>query len=183
MAILLAFIPDPHLTDIECMGIGNVIRRRGSPLGGIDSVNMVITHIHAVLASEHDKASPKHRAYMILIENYGGHMAFATDPPYCVAYAAEYKNTDGPSKMTFREPLNHGFAMVANNMVVRRLLSVPNWDPAERKLTTGGCLLIPRDVQFGPELFPDLVMPHNHAAPLIDSIMQQEVQFQMVGPF
>ena len=25
MAILLAFIPDPHLMDIECMGIGNVI--------------------------------------------------------------------------------------------------------------------------------------------------------------
>ena len=59
--------------------------------------------------------------------------------------------------------------MVASNMVVRRLLSVPNWDPAERKLTTGGCLLIPRGMQFGPELFPDLVMLCNHAAPLIDS--------------
>ena len=78
-------------------------------------------------------------------------MAFATDPPYCVAYAVEYKNTDDPSKMTFREPSNHGFAMVASNMVVKRLLSVPNWDLAERKLTTGGCLLIPRGVQFGPE--------------------------------
>ena len=35
--ILLAFIPDPHLTDIECVGIGNVIRRCGSPLGDISS--------------------------------------------------------------------------------------------------------------------------------------------------
>ena len=33
-AILLAFIPDPHLEDIERVGIGNVIQRRGSPLGG-----------------------------------------------------------------------------------------------------------------------------------------------------
>ena len=165
MAILLAFIPNPHLTDIEHVGTGNVIRGYGSPLGGIHSVNMVITHIHMVLASERDKAAPKHRAYMMLIGNYGGHMAFATDPPYCVVYAAEYKNTDDPSKMTFHEPSNHGFTMVASNMVVRRLLSVPNWVPAERKLTTGGCLLILRGVQFGPELFPDLVMPRNHVQP------------------
>ena len=38
-------------------------------------------------------------------------------------------------------------------------------------------------MQFGSELFPDLVMPCNHVAPLIDSITQQEVPFQTVGPF
>ena len=48
MAILLAFIPDPHLMDIECVGIGNVIRRySGSPLGGMHSIDTVISHIHA----------------------------------------------------------------------------------------------------------------------------------------
>ena len=45
MAILLAFIPDPCLMDIECMGIGNVIQRCGSPLGGMHSIDMVISHI------------------------------------------------------------------------------------------------------------------------------------------
>ena len=73
----------------------------------------------------------------MLIGNYSGHMAFATDPPYCVAYAMDYKNTDDPSKMTPCEPLNHAFTMAARNMVVRRLLSVPNWEPTERKLTMG----------------------------------------------
>ena len=102
--ILLAFIPDPHLMDIEHVGIGNVILRHGSPLGDIHSVDTVITHIRAVLAIECDKPTPKCRAYMMLIGNYGGYMAFATDPPYCVAYAAEYRNTDDPSKMTFCEP-------------------------------------------------------------------------------
>ena len=110
-------------------------------------------------------------------------MAFATDPPYCVAYAADYKNTDNPSKMTPHEPLNHAFAMTARNMVVRKLLSVPNWEPAERKLTVGGRLLIPRGVHFGPELFPDLVIPRNHVGPLIDSITWQEMPFWMIGPF
>ena len=38
-AILLAFIPDRRLEDIESVGIGNVIRRCGSPLGDISSIN------------------------------------------------------------------------------------------------------------------------------------------------
>ena len=102
------------------------------------SINMVISHIPMVLAIERDKPAPKHRPYMMLTGNYGGHMGFATDPPYCVTYAAEYKHTDEPSKMTFCELSNHSFAMAASNMVVWRLLSVANWDPVERKLTSGG---------------------------------------------
>ena len=109
-------------------------------------------------------------------------MAIATDPPYCVAYAADYKNND-PSKMTPCEPLNHVYAMVTSKMVVRRLLSLPNWEPTDRRLTKGGCLLILRGVQFGPGLFPEIVIPHNHAGPLVDSAMRQEVPFQTVGPF
>ena len=75
------------------------------------------------------------------------------------------------------------YAMVTSNMVVRRLLSLPNWEPAERKLTKGGCLLILRGVQFGPGLFPEIVIPHNHAGPLVDSTTWQEVLFQTIGPF
>ena len=182
-AILLAFIPDPCLTDIECMGIGNVIWWHGSPLGVMCSNNTVISHIHVVLVSKCAKLAPKCRAYMMLIGNYGGHMAFATDPLYCVVYAAEYKHTDKPSRMTFCEPSNHGFVMTASNMVVWQLLSMVNWNPADRKLMTRGHLLILRGMQFGPRLFPELVMPCNHAAPLIDSFTHQEVPFQMVGPF
>ena len=110
-------------------------------------------------------------------------MAFTTDPPYCITYAVEYKHTDDPSRMTFHEPSNHGFAMTASNMVVQCLLSMVNWNPVDRKLTTGGCLLILRGMQFGPRLFPDLLMPCNHVAPLINSSTCQEVPFWMVGPF
>ena len=149
MAILLAFILDPCLTDIECMGIGNVIRQCGSPLGGMCSIDTVISHICVVLATKCTKLAPKYRAYMMLIGNYGGHMAFATDPPYCIVYAAEYKHPDDPSRMTFCKPSNHGFVMTASNMVVQRFLSMVNWNPADRKLMTGRCLLILRGMQFG----------------------------------
>ena len=183
MAILLAFIPDPHLMDVERVGIGNVIQWCRSPLGDISSIQVVMESIRMVLDSERKKSPLKHRAYMMLIGNYGGHMAFATDPPYCVAYATDYKNTNDPSKMTPRKPLNHAYTMVTNNMVVWRLFFVPNWEPGERKLTAGGHLLIPRGMQFGPELFPDLVIPRNHVGPLVNMAMQQEVPFQTIGPF
>ena len=85
--------------------------------------------------------------------------------------------------MTPREPLNHSYAMVSDNMMVRRLLSVPNWDPSERKRTKGGHLLILRGVQFGPKLFPEIVIPRNHAGPLVDSAMGHDAPFRTVGSF
>ena len=179
MAILLAFIPDRRLEDIENVAIGNVIQRCGSPLGDISSINTVIESIHSILKTEHKKSPLKHRAYMMLIGNYGRHMAFATDPPYCVAYAADYKNND-PSKMTPCEPLNHVYTMVTSNMVVRRLLSLPSWEPADRKQTKGGHLLIPRGMQFGPRLFPEIVIPHNHAGPLVNSVMSKRFHFRLL---
>ena len=169
-AILLAFIPDRHIQDIESIGIGTVIRRCGTPLGDISSISVMIESVRSVLKTEGDKHRPRHRAYMMLIGNYGGHMAFTREPPYCVAYAADYQNND-PSKMTPRETLNHPNAMVTDNMMVRRLLSMPNWDPSERKCTKGGRLLILRGMQFSPKLFPVIVIPRNHTGPLVDSAM------------
>ena len=96
-AILLAFIPDRRLEDIKSVGIGNVIQWCGSPIGDLSNIKKVIKTICSVLQSECKKNPMKHRVYMVLIGNYGGHMAFATDPPYCVAYSADYK-TDDPTQ-------------------------------------------------------------------------------------
>ena len=119
---------------------------------------------------------------MVLIGNYGGHMAFATDPPYCVAYSKDYKTND-PSQMTPHHTQNHTYAMVTTNMIVRRLLSSPHWEPMVRKQTKGGHLLILRGMQFGPALFLEIVVPHNHASPPVDPVTWQEAPFQTVGPF
>ena len=181
-AILLAFIPDRRVQDIKSVGIGNVIRRYDAPLGDISSVNAMIDSVRSALKTERTRVCPKHRAYIMLLGNYGGHMAFTTEPPYCVAYAAYYVDKD-PSKMTPRETSNHTYAMVSDNMMVRRLLSVPNWDPAEKRHTKGGRLLIPRGVWFGPKLFPEIVIPRNHAGPLFDSTMRQDAPLRTIGSF
>ena len=119
---------------------------------------------------------------MMLIVNYGRHMAFATEPPYCVEYAAEYRDKD-PSKMMSSEPENHWYVMVSEKMIVRWLLSVPNWEPSEKKRIKGGCLLILRGMQYGPKLFLELVVPHNHAGLLIDSATGQDAPLRTIGSF
>ena len=68
-------------------------------------------------------------------------------------------------------------------MVVRWLLSVPNWEPSEKKRIKGGRLLIPRDVQYGPKLFPELVVPCNHAGLPIDPATGQDAPLRTVGSF
>ena len=50
-------------------------------------------------------------------------------------------------------------------------------------MTAGGYILILRGVYFGPELFPVLVILRNHAGPLVNSAIQQEVPFHTIGPF
>ena len=181
-AILLAFIPDWHLEDIEHVGIGNVIQRRGSPIGDLSSIRMVIDTIHSILDTERKKSPLKCWAYMVLIGNYGEHMAFTTDPPYCVAYSVDYKTTD-PSQMTPHHTHNHLYAMITTNMIVRRLLSLPYWEPTVRKQTKGGRLLILISMQFGPTLFPEIVVLRSHTSPPVDPVMWQEALFQTVGPF
>ena len=90
-AILLAFIPDMCLMDIECVAICNVIRRCGTPLGEISSILMVMDSICSVLASECKKSLLKHRAYMMLIGNYGQAYVFCHRPTilYCICHGLQ----------------------------------------------------------------------------------------------
>ena len=85
--------------------------------------------------------------------------------------------------MTSCHTQNHTYAMVTTNMIVRRLFSSPHWEPTDRRQTKGGGLLLPRGVQFGPALFPEIVIPRNHAGPPVNSVTQQEALFWTVGPF
>ena len=56
MAILLAFLPNQCLEDIERIGIGSIIRRDGSPLGDISSINTVIETICSILTTKCQKS-------------------------------------------------------------------------------------------------------------------------------
>ena len=101
--------------------------------------------------------------FCTIMGNYGGHMAFATDPPFCVAYPLEFILKKDPAQMTFRNQQNHPVSCTADGLLVHQLL-VRDCPECEYALATcNGCLLIPRGMQFPKDLFPEIVIPRNHA--------------------
>ena len=72
---------------------------------------------------------------------------------------------------------------MVNDMVIHWLLM---WDCLEceyERMSCGGHLIIPRGMQFGQKLFPEIVIPRNHAAPYPDPTTGLEAPFMTVGPF
>ena len=162
-AILLAFIPDAKLKDIERLGIGLVVCRRGGPLAPI-SVDQ-LSRIAMTCWSWRVSYTLTVRMYAMLLSNYSGHMAYATDWPFCVAYPLEFMKKDNPGAMTFPNLDNHPVAFMANAMVIHQLLVRDCLEHEYASTSHGGCLIIPRGTQFGHKLFPEIVIPTNHAAP------------------
>ena len=143
-AILLALTPDAQLKDIDSMGIGLVVRWYGAPLAPISSVDKLISYVRDMLKFERASSSPQVRIYCMIIGNYGGHMAYATDPLFCVAYPLEFINKKDPAMMTFRSPDNHPVTFMGMEMIICQLFV---WDCPECEYARTNCnghLIIPR---------------------------------------
>ena len=117
LAILLTFVANAKLKDIERVGIGLVVCRHGGPLAMISSMQQFILYICDALKRERASSKPTFRMYVMLLSNYGGHMAFATDPLFCLAYPVEYLEKKDPGTMMIQNPDNHLVTFMGNNMV------------------------------------------------------------------
>ena len=119
----------------------------------------------------------------MIMGNYGGHLAYAMDPPFCTAYALDFINKDDPATMTFRNQENHPVSFTGDGLIIHQLLA---WDCMEceyERTISNRCLLIPRGVQLTKDLFPEIVVPWNHAAPYHDPKTGKEAPFITMGPF
>ena len=110
-------------------------------------------------------------------------MAFATDPPFCLAYPVEYLEKKDPGAMTIWNPDNHLVTFMVNDMVMCQLLMWYCLEHEYERTSCGGCLIIPRGVQFGQKLFLEIVILRNHAAPYPDPTTGQEAPFMNCGAF
>ena len=106
-AILLTLIPDIQLKDIESMGIRLVVRWCRGQLAQISSLPNLITYVCSMLELDRLSYSPQCRMYCMIIGNYGGHLAFTTDPPFCAAHPLDFIDEKDPAAMTFRNQDNH----------------------------------------------------------------------------
>ena len=184
-AILLACcIQTLWLNDMESMGIGLIVRQHAKHcLDRYLPFLQLIKYVHSLLEFERQSFTPVCRAYCMIIGNYDGHLAYATDPPFCTAYALDFVDKDDPATMTFRNQENHPVSFTGDGLIICQLLA---WDCPECKYertTHNGCLLIPRGVQFTKELFPEIVVLQNHTAPYRDPKTGKEAPFITMGPF
>ena len=110
-------------------------------------------------------------------------MAFDMDPLFCTTYPLCFVDTDDPTQMTFRNQQNQPVSFTGDGLMVCQLLT---WDCPECKYvmdTCHGCLLIPRGMQFPPDLFSQIVILHNHVTPYHDPKTGEEAPFITIGHF
>ena len=183
MAILLTLYPDAQCNDIESVGIGLIVCQCKALLGKISSIPHLIKYVYSLLEFERQSVDPIHRMYCMIVGNYGGHMAYAMDPPICMVYFLDFIKKDDPATMTFRNQENHPVSFTRDGLIICQLL-VQDCTECEYVMTThNGCFLIPRGVQFSKDLFPEIVVPHNHATPYHDPKTGKEAPFITMGPF
>ena len=86
-------------------------------------------------------------------------MAYATDPLFCMAYPLEFIDKKDPGMMTFRNLDNHLLhSWGVARWSICQLLVQDCLEHEYERTSHNGCLIIPRGVQFGKELFPEIVM-------------------------
>ena len=135
------------------------------------------------MEAEGQSSEPEHRTFCTIVGNYSGHMAFATDPLFCMAYPLEFILKEDPAQMTFRSQQNHPVSFTGDGLLVCQLLTQDCPEHEYVMATHNGCLLIPRGMQFPKDLFPEIVIPHNHAEPYCDPKTGKEAPFMTIGPF
>ena len=177
------FTPDAQLKDIENVEIGMVVHWHRAPLAPISTVSRVISYVCDTLKFERASSTPQVRTYCMTLGNYSGHMAYATEPPFCVAYPLEFIDKKDLAMMRFRNLDNHPVTFMRMEMVICQLLMQDCLECEYVRTNHNRCLIIPRGVQVGKELFPEIVILRNHAAPYHNPTTGKEAPFVTVGTF
>ena len=182
-AILVVMSPNAQGTALESMSIGLIVHQCKAPIGQIGTIPFLIKYTHSMMEVEGQSSEPEHRTFCMIVDNYGRHMASAMDPPFCVVYPLVFIVKEDPAQITFRNQQDHPVSFTGDGLLVCQLLV---WDYPEHEYVMGthnGCFLINRGVQFPKDLFPEIVIPPNHAEPYCDPKTGNDAPFMTVGLF
>lgn len=177
--ILILLNPNKEGTVLESASIRLVIRRQKGPVGWIGEIPELVRHARCQMTAEWQSSIIICKTFCILVGDYGGQMAFATDPPFCTAYPLSFIKYD-PAQMTFWCPRNHPTSFPVDVLMVHQLLT---WDCPQCEEAQHRRLIIPRGVYFLANLSPQIVIPHSHAPPYRDPQTREEAPFVSFGPF
>ena len=156
--ILVILNPNHQGTGLKCASVRLIVRQRNGNVGRIKDIPKLIAHAHSQLQ---ESKSPQ--TFCIIVGDYEGSMGFATDPPFCTTYPLLFADKDDPVRMTFRNPQNQPASFGADILLVRQLLTRDCSPHEYAENRNNRCLIIPRGLHFSMDLFPQIVIPRDHA--------------------
>ena len=119
----------------------------------------------------------KRHAFFLFVNNYGGTMSVPTDLPYCLIYPMSYmKDVELDHFNTHNNPAGTCLCCCICHTALQHM----NDDPSQCKEYGGSHLILPHGVQYKERLFPEILEPWNHQAPLTDSITKEPFPMELV---
>ena len=122
-AILIILTPNSQGTKLMYASMGLIIRWRKGPVGRIEDIPRFITFIRSQLKGDWPASPNDRKTYCMIVGDYGGPLAFATELPFCTAYPVSFADRDDPTRMTFCHPHNHPWSFTTDVLLVRQLLA------------------------------------------------------------
>ena len=125
-AILIILTPNTQGTGLTYVSIGLIIRRHKGPVGWIEDIPRLITFIRSQLKGDRLASPNDHKTYCMIVGDYGGPLAFATELPFCTAYPLSFSDRDDPThEWPSCHPHNHPWSFTTDVLLVHQLLA---WD-------------------------------------------------------
>ena len=110
-------------------------------------------------------------------------MAVPTNPPYCLVYPTEFADGTPAVARDHRHPKNTLHALCTKWCMCCHTLQYANLLSDDQMEYIGSQLLIPCRAQYPEDGIPQLVKPHNHRGPLLDSNNGKPYPMHNIGNF
>ena len=163
--ILILLNPNAEGTALENASVGLIVWQCMGPVGHICTIMKLIKYARSLMKVEQQSSDPVHRTICTIVGNYGRHMAFSTDPPFCTGLFLVLCSQRWSHPNDLQESAESSHFLHHRRFIG---LSVTHaldcWLHKYMMDRCHGCLLIPRAVHFLPNLFPQILIPHNHAS-------------------
>ena len=107
-------------------------------------------------------------------------MSVPMDPPYCIIYPMSYVKDVEPDHFNTH---NNPARTHLHCCICHATLQYMNADPRYCRAYGGSHLILPHRDQYKDQLFPKILKPRNHWAPLTDHITKEPFPMELVGDF
>ena len=184
-SLLLVFQADDQHEQITDIYIGLIVCHIDSHLYAPEKILDFVSDIEVDLKVAHDNleagCDPGRRcAFCLFVNNYEGMMLVPTDPPYCLIYPMSYVKDVEPDHFdTHNNPARSRLC----RYICRATLQYMNDNPCYYRAYGRSHLILPRGTQYKEQLFPKILKPWNHWAPLIDPATKEPFPMKLVGDF